>query len=237
VSSLVLAPLVAQAAGEQVAHSSCGLYTGLGLESPRPHMAGFSFTMGRPYSSPATCLADTKAVRSGALVVDDRSQIVEVLARYLHATDSHNGHEAAALFAPNCVLSVYAAGNGSHSLVDEIMGVELVEYAITHFLPVPPSGMSSRRMSTDHVVTIKGDAALLRASFFIVTTGVSLTPALPSQSTPLNRRFGQIIQSGFFLMNLVKSKGVWKMTRFAVYNDILDPGMPAAYDPARGKIS
>lgn len=173
-------------------------------------------------------------LNNGDLVVEDRALIVEVLARYLHATDGHNGHEAAALFAPNCVLAVYAMANGAHSLVDEIMGVELVEYALSHFLPVPPAGMSSRRMSSDHVVTIKDHTASLRASFCIVTSGLPETSADASPTPTFARRFGQIIQSGFFLIDLARNDGAWKMTRFAVYNDIPGQGMPLTREPPQG---
>ena len=166
--------------------------------------------------------------------MEDRALIIEVLARYLHATDGHNGHEAAVLFTPDCMLAVYVMGNGSHTLVDEIMGVELVEYALSHFLPVPPAGMSSRRMSSDHVVTIKDDTASLRASFCIVTSGLPTIAADASESPPFARRFGQIIQSGFFLIDLVKNNDAWKIARFAVYNDIPGQGMPLPSKPARG---
>jgi hypothetical protein len=124
--------------------------------------------------------------------------------------------------------------NGSHILVDEIMGVELVEYALTHFLPVPPAGMSSRRMSSDHVVTITGDTASLRASFCIVTSGLADTSADVSPTPTFARRFGQIIQSGFFLIDLLQTDGAWKIAHFAVYNDIPGQGMPLTREPPRG---
>jgi hypothetical protein len=124
--------------------------------------------------------------------------------------------------------------NGAHTLVDEIMGVELVEYALSHFLPVPPAGMSSRRMSSDHVVTLKGDAASLRASFCIVTSGLPEVSASASPNPPLVGRFGQIIQSGFFLIDLVQNDSAWKIARFAVYNDIPGQGMPLTGGPPGG---
>ena len=38
---------------------------------------------------------------------------------------------------------------------------------------------------------------------------------------------------GFFLIDLVRTDGAWKIARFAVYNDIPGQGMPLTREPPR----
>ena len=138
-------------------------------------------------------------MNNGDTVVEDRALIVEVLARYLHATDAHNGHEAAALFTPSCVLAVHVMGG-------RIPHARRRDHGRGN-LSNTPSRISCRchrlacQADACHRITSSRSEATRRLCapvFCIVTSGLPEMSEDTAPNAAFARRFGQIIQSGLF---------------------------------------
>ena len=104
----------------------------------------------------------------------DRSEIIEVLARYARALEQRDGTAVAALFAPDGEFTLFGR-YGRDDYVDagvHVVGRDTIRTMIDAGSMPPGRGM--HYLTTDHIVEISGDDADMSAQFVAVESNAEL---------------------------------------------------------------
>jgi hypothetical protein len=168
--------------------------------------------------------------------VDDRSQIVEVVCRYLLAVDNRDGDAARGLFSDHSTIEISVYNGETHQRQIKVMGEEFVGYIIGHLLPGHAVGELCRHMSSDHIVEVEGDTASIRANFLVIASSATADGDIGRTGTAVQNN-ARVVQSGFLTTSLIKSNCMWRINRHCVFNDLPGQGIPLAPGTRQAPIS
>jgi 3-phenylpropionate/cinnamic acid dioxygenase small subunit len=90
---------------------------------------------------------------------DDKDDIRELLAQYCFLLDDYQLTEFAALFAED---GTWSSRNG------EATGRAAIEQLLRELVPVPGPGTRRRHLTTNILITLHGDKAMVRSYFMVV---------------------------------------------------------------------
>jgi SnoaL-like domain len=155
----------------------------------------------------------------GVDVMDVERLVDHVLLKYLHAANSRDGAAAIDLFASDAVIQVYERKGETYALVDEVMGKELINYLVTTFLPFHEGHEAVRRLTTDHLVEVNGDAASVTANLFVTKMATNPAAETIGPKPASDRTTRGIVQAGLLKAMLVGAGDEWKIKSLKVFND------------------
>ena len=153
--------------------------------------------------------------------MDERVEIIDVLARYVRAIEDRDGDALVALFAPAGRFEVLSRRGKeeyvTHAL--EMVGHEALRAAMKTG-ELPP-GHSMQYLTTDHIVDIAGDEARLRAQFLAVQ---AVGKSRPEDGWPSGAGLMQgtltPIMIGHYDSHLRRIGGRWVFTRHQVKHSV-----------------
>ena len=153
----------------------------------------------------------------------DERQILEVLARYVRATDARDGVAQGALFTDDAVVQISSKVKwGEYVPVgDPVIGGAGVRYAVENFLAPHPTLGSSHHLTADHLIEVDGDTAYLNAQFIVFEVRGH---ARPADGWPADAMGAQgtvrVIESGYYDTQLARIGSKWKITNHRVLMDV-----------------
>jgi hypothetical protein len=110
--------------------------------------------------------------------MNDRHEIVELLARYVRALEKRDGEAVAALFTPDGEFELFGrSGRDDYAAGVKVVGRENICAMVNGGSVAPGRGM--HYLTTDRIVEINGDEASLDAQFVAVESNADL----PTNST------------------------------------------------------
>ena len=160
--------------------------------------------------------------------MDDRVEIIEVLARYARALESRDAEAFATLFDPDGKVEVFSRyGSEEYEPQDvDMNGRDQIRGMVANSAMPPGRGMSY--MTTDHIVEITGDVARLQAQFLVIS---SVANPRPDGGWPSGAELVQgalsLIMIGHYESLLRKSGGQWLFTCHRVKHSL-----PMSHPPA-----
>ena len=153
----------------------------------------------------------------------EERRILEVLARYVRATDRRDGRAQGALFTADAVVQILTrTGPDSYApFGGPLVGGDAVAYAVDHYMTPLPPGVSSHHVTADHIVEVDGDEAHLNAQFVVFET---VAARRPPEGWPAGTRGAQgtvrPVESGYYDTDLRRVDGSWMIVGHRVLLDL-----------------
>jgi hypothetical protein len=149
--------------------------------------------------------------------------ILEVLARYVRATDRRDGKTQGTLFTDDAVVQILikTGPDAYEPLGEPVIGGAGVEYAVDNFMAPHPAGGSSHHTTADHLIEVDGDRAHLNAQFVVFEIRAAVRPADGWPEGAFGTQ-GTVrpIESGYYDTDLRRVEGEWKIIRHTVLMDM-----------------
>ncbi len=151
----------------------------------------------------------------------DQQEIRDVLARYVRATDNHDGKGQADLFTEDGEIGYYSrAGFEEYqrfqapSLGHERIRADMGERSL-------PEGTRLHHLTSDHLITVDGDDATLTAQFFVIQASGPKDAPVAWQGGQFGLRgAARITMIGFYDGQLRRVGSEWKFTRLDVQHSL-----------------
>lgn len=158
----------------------------------------------------------------------DRSDILEVLARYVRAADNRDPRAMADVFLADATVEIFHRDGGAPAKLGELSGAENIGAAVQTMMKPHPERGWSHHTTSDHIVTINGDEATIDAQFIVYDVVAEQRPA-GGWPAGVSGAQGKItpIESGYYRPVLRRQDGVWRISRHVI---VLD--MPIAFPGA-----
>ncbi|MFD9669921.1 nuclear transport factor 2 family protein [Rhodococcus sp. NPDC059968] len=153
--------------------------------------------------------------------MNDRQDILEVLARYVRAFEKRDGDALAALFAPDGELQVFSRyGREEYVALDADRVGDDALRAMVNSGTLPP-GRGMHYLTTDHIVDITGDEATLQAQFVVVGSNANPRPenGWPAGADLMQGKLAPIM-IGHYESRLRKIGDSWLFTRHQVKHSL-----------------
>ncbi|PPJ48992.1 nuclear transport factor 2 family protein [Rhizobium sp. KAs_5_22] len=151
----------------------------------------------------------------------DRSDIIEVLARYVRAADNRDPRAMADLYLPDATVEIFYSNRGVLTKLGELSGAENIGDAVRSLMAPHPERGWSHHTTSDHIVTINGDDATIDAQFIVFNTVGQERPAggWPDGASGAQ---GSItpIESGYYRPILRRVDGAWRIARQVIVHDL-----------------
>lgn len=153
--------------------------------------------------------------------MSDRSDVIEVLARYVRAADHRDPKAMAGIFLPDARVEIFYSYRGAHSKLSELSGSETIGNAVRDMMAPHPERGWSHHTTFDHIVTIDGDEATIDAQFIVYNT-VGLERPVGGWPAGASGAQGTItpIESGYYRPRLRRMNGVWRIARHVIVHDL-----------------
>ncbi len=153
--------------------------------------------------------------------MSDRSDVIEVLARYVRAADHRDPKAMAGIFLPDATVEIFYSNRGAHSKLGELSGSETIGNAVRDMMAPHPERGWSHHTTFDHIVTIDGDEATIDAQFIVYNT-VGLERPVGGWPAGASGAQGTItpIESGYYRPRLRRVNGVWRIARHMIVHDL-----------------
>ncbi|NML76963.1 nuclear transport factor 2 family protein [Rhizobium sp. S-51] len=153
--------------------------------------------------------------------MSDRSDVIEVLSRYVRAADHRDPVAMAALFLPDAVVEIFHGIGGALTKLGELAGAETIGGAVRNMMAPHPARGWSHHTTFDHIVTINGDDASIDAQFIVYNT---VGHRLPDAGWPagVNGAQGSItpVESGYYRPVLGRVDGSWRIAHHVIVHDL-----------------
>ncbi|MGW3160796.1 nuclear transport factor 2 family protein [Streptomyces sp. NPDC001089] len=156
----------------------------------------------------------------------DRFDIQDVLSRYVRATDERDVTALAGLFAEDGVFRFFSrSGTGKYRPIGKpFTGPKEIREFVASWPPLPER-VYLHHLTTDHMIEVDGDEAIMNAQFMVVP---AVAAAEPEGGWPQGLRGVQGSATptmiGIYDAHLSRIDGAWKLTRFDVLHSLPDPG-------------
>ncbi|TPP05381.1 nuclear transport factor 2 family protein [Rhizobium glycinendophyticum] len=150
-----------------------------------------------------------------------RSDLIEVLARYVRAADHRNPEAMADVFLPDASVEIYYSNRGVQTKLGELSGAETIGNAVRGMMAPHPERGWSHHTTFDHIVTIDGDEATIDAQFIVYNT-VGLERPAGGWPAGASGAQGTItpIESGYYRPHLSRVNGTWRIARHVIVHDL-----------------
>jgi hypothetical protein len=155
------------------------------------------------------------------MTMTERSEIIEVLARYVRAADHRDPRAMAEVFLPDAIVEIFHSDRGTLTKLGELSGAQNIGEAVRSMMTPHPAHGWSHHTTLDHIVTIDDDEATIDAQFIVYNT-VGL--ARPAGGWPAGAHGAQgsitPIESGYYRPTLRKVDGRWRIARHVIVHDL-----------------
>jgi hypothetical protein len=145
--------------------------------------------------------------------VNDRDEIIEVLARYARALEERDAEALTAVFAPDGEFQVFSRFGREEYVAHDVnvVGHAALRALFKGSLP-PERGM--HYLTTDHIVDITGDQATMHARFVVMESTANPRPVggWPSGAKLMEGELA-LLMIGFYDSRLRKIGGRWVFAR------------------------
>lgn len=147
-------------------------------------------------------------------------KVREVLARYVRAVDQRSPQAMAKVFAKDGEVSIYV-GQQSPQQIGHLAGAEEIAAAVSGMMPAHPDRGWTHHTTTDHIIEIDGDTALMDAQFIVYYT---LGANQPDAGWPVGAVGAQgtvrAAEAGYYRSTLKRVDGQWKLLEHRIYLDL-----------------
>jgi ketosteroid isomerase-like protein len=152
---------------------------------------------------------------------DDHRLVSEVLARYLRAADHRDPARMAELFTDEAVTQIFYAGDGTSTLLAELHGARAIGDAVASGMAAHPPLGWSHHTTSDHIVTVEGDTAVLDAQFLVYSVRGLPRPesGWPDGATGAQGSI-QPIESGYLESHLDRTPDGWRIAHHVIKHDL-----------------
>jgi hypothetical protein len=153
--------------------------------------------------------------------MSDRSDIIEVLARYVRAADHRDPKAIADVFLPDAIVEIFYSNRGAQTKLGELSGAETIGNAVRNMMAPHPDRGWSHHTTLDHIVTINGDEATIDAQFIVYDVHGREKPT-GGWPVGANGAQGTItpIESGYYRPYLRRVNGAWRIARHVIVHDL-----------------
>ena len=151
----------------------------------------------------------------------DRSDVLEVLARYVRAADHRDAAAMADVFLSDGKVEIFHNDCGDVKRIGEIQGADQIGAAVAGMLhPHPPHGWSHHTTS-DHIVTVDNDEATIDAQFIVFNTVGDERPETGWPKGAFGAQ-GRVtpIESGYYRPKLRRVDGHWLIALQTILIDL-----------------
>jgi hypothetical protein len=166
-------------------------------------------------------IASSIFILLGVKTLTDRSDIIEVLARYVRAADHRNPEAMADVFLPDATVEIFYSDRGALTKLGELSGAEVIGNAVRDMMAPHPRHGWSHHTTLDHIVTVDGDEATIDAQFIVYNT-VGLERPANGWPAGASSAQGTItpIESGYYRPRLRRVSGSWRIARHVIVHDL-----------------
>lgn len=153
--------------------------------------------------------------------MNDRTEIIEALARYVRALEQRDGETLAALFAAEGEFQVFSRFDQEKYVAHKVhvVGRDALRAMMSN--SALPAGQGMHYLTTDHLVDITGDVATMQAQFFALASAATPRPenGWPSGADLMQGKLN-LVMIGYYQSDLRKVDGRWLFTRHHVKHSV-----------------
>jgi hypothetical protein len=151
----------------------------------------------------------------------DIAKVSQVLARYVRAADRRDAEAISSLFVENGVVEMRWFNSGAPQPLARLEGRKRIAWGVANMMQPHPERGNTHHTTTDHIVTIDGNEAVLDAQYVVFSTLGAVRPptgwpagALGSQGTVTP------VSAGYYRLKLVRVEGEWRIVEFRIDFDL-----------------
>lgn len=154
-------------------------------------------------------------------------QVLQILARYVRATDHRLGDDMASLFVRDGKVAIYRRytgdpeENGEPELVGELVGADTIGAAVSQMMRPHPALGWSHHVTANPIVEVTGDTATVDAQFIVFETRGRERPSSGWSAGTMGVQ-GTVmpIEAGYYRTTLRRTDDGWRIVVQTIIHDL-----------------